>query len=175
MQRYWLPATIVGFALIGGMIFFATLFNVRTADGTIALRVSQPNAEVLVDGQTIRVQWGDDCKSAEITAPPGKHHIEVKKQGFVVSGTDVTLEDGGHEILNVALESVAKDNPGNTPLVADQPVDPRPENPDTKPVPLPGSPSPIAPIHDRTPPEPYLLTATRATGNVIPSHQSPWN
>jgi formylglycine-generating enzyme required for sulfatase activity/serine/threonine protein kinase len=108
-RRHWMPTTIVGLALLGGMsILFATLFKIRTADGTIALSVNQPDAEVLVDGQTITVHWGDDGKSAEITAPPGKHRIEVKKAGFVVSGKEVTIEEGGHEVLSVSLETSAQ-------------------------------------------------------------------
>ena len=72
------------------------------------MQVNEPNAEVTVDGQTITVQWGPDGKSAEITAPPGKHRIEIKKSGFRVSGKELTLDEGGHEILAVALESASK-------------------------------------------------------------------
>jgi hypothetical protein len=108
IRRYWLHAAIASAATLAGIILYIGLFKVRTADGTIALRVSQPNAEVLVDGKTIAVHWGDDGKSTEFTAPPGKHRIEVKKQGFAVSETDLALEDGGHEILNVALGIAAR-------------------------------------------------------------------
>jgi formylglycine-generating enzyme required for sulfatase activity/serine/threonine protein kinase len=108
-RRHWMPTTIVGLALLGGMsILFATLFKIRTADGTIALSVNQPDADVLVDGQTITVHWGADHKSAEITAPPGKHRIEVKKSGFVVSGKELTIEEGGHKVLSVSLETSAQ-------------------------------------------------------------------
>jgi serine/threonine protein kinase len=112
IRRRWIPVSIIALAAAAAAIVaFAGLFKIRTSEGTISLSVNQPNAEVLVDGQTITVQWGDDGKTAQITAPPGKHRIEVKKQGFVVSGKEVTLQDGGHEVLSVTLEDAAKEGP----------------------------------------------------------------
>jgi serine/threonine protein kinase len=109
LRRRWIPLTIVVLALaVAGIAAFAGLFKIRTPEGTIALSVNQPDTEVTVDGQKIVVLWGADHKTAEITATPGKHRIEVKKQGFAVSGNDLTIEDGGHEILSVELESAGK-------------------------------------------------------------------
>jgi formylglycine-generating enzyme required for sulfatase activity len=109
LRRNWLPAAITAIALAAILIaFFAGLLKIRTPEGTIALRVNEPDAEVSIDGQTVTVQWGPDHKTAEITAPSGKHQVEVKKSGFTVQGKELTVTDGDREILTVSLESSAK-------------------------------------------------------------------
>ena len=105
LRRHWLPAAIVGLGFFG--LFFAAiggLFKIRTTQGVIVLQVNEANAEVSVDGEKVAVRWGADGKSAEITVPPGKHRVEVKKGGFVVSGSEVSIVEGGREVLNVALK-----------------------------------------------------------------------
>ncbi len=105
-RRGYMAIALAGLALCGVLAAaFGGLFRVRTPEGTIALRVNEPDADVTVDGQKITVQWGPDRKSAEITAPPGKHRIEVKKSGFTVAGKELAIEDAGREVFTAVLES----------------------------------------------------------------------
>ena len=49
-------------------------------------------AMVLVDRKKATVRWADDGGTAEITVVPGDHEVQVKKDGFTMSGQTVTVE-----------------------------------------------------------------------------------
>ena len=89
----------VGAWLLAGVVFKA---KVKTADGeaVIVVEVDRPGAEVLVDGDTMTVTWGDDGKKAEIRVKPGTHKVEVKKDGLTLRGEEVEIEDGGRKIVS---------------------------------------------------------------------------
>ena len=78
--------------------------RVKTKDGTIVLENLTPDAEVLVDGETVTVTWGSDRKKAEIHVKPGTHKIVVRKGKVAVVGEEVEIADGGHKVLSVKLE-----------------------------------------------------------------------
>jgi hypothetical protein len=59
---------------------------------------------VLIDGKKATVHWPDSGGPAEITAPPGEHVVQVKKDGFTMKGQTVTVEIGGKTTLIVELE-----------------------------------------------------------------------
>jgi hypothetical protein len=57
--------------------------------GTISIRVQPTDAEVLIDGQPWRLAPGQDRLS--IDASPGRHNVQVQKDGYVGYLTDVDV------------------------------------------------------------------------------------
>jgi Leucine-rich repeat (LRR) protein len=81
------------------------VFKVKTKDGTIVLENLPADTDVLVDGDTVTLKWGD-AKTAEVRVAPGKkHRIQVKKEGFKVFGDEVEVDVGGSKAVLVHLES----------------------------------------------------------------------
>jgi formylglycine-generating enzyme required for sulfatase activity len=89
--------------LLGMWVSGVFTAKVKTADGILIVEVNEPNAEVLVDGETVTVSWHDGGKKAEIRVPPGTHKVEVKKDGFSVDSKELTFKDGGREIFTARL------------------------------------------------------------------------
>jgi len=48
-----------------------------------------------VDNEIATVTWNNGGKHAEIRLKPGTHKVEVKKDGVMVSGEDLAVEEGG--------------------------------------------------------------------------------
>jgi hypothetical protein len=92
--------------LLAGVVFKT---KVKTADGEalVVLEIDQPGAEVLVDGETITVNVPGDNKPVEITVPPGKHTLQVKKGEFVAFTREIELAAGRSPPIKVRLAPVA--------------------------------------------------------------------
>src|SRR5260370_10576675 len=86
-------------------LWAGSVFKVKTKDGILILNVSEPNAEVYVDGEKISVTWGKAGRKAEIRVKPGTRKVQVKKEGFSAFGEEVTLEDAGRHIITAKLDS----------------------------------------------------------------------
>jgi hypothetical protein len=69
--------------------------------GTLALRVQPEDAEVLIDGERWTGSQGDD--RLEVQLSTGRHNLEIRKDGFRIYSTDVTIRGGETSTLNVAL------------------------------------------------------------------------
>jgi hypothetical protein len=107
----WLVGAGVGVALLLLGLWAGGVFKVKTKDGTIVLENLPPDAEVVVDGGLVTVQW-DGGKAAEIRVSPGKpHRLEVRKDGFKVFGEEVELDGGGRKAVLVRLERKEQRNP----------------------------------------------------------------
>ena len=99
--------------LVGAVGLWAGgVFKVKTKDGTIVLENLPPDADVMVDGGTVRVQ-SSDGKTLEIRvdASKQKHRIEVKKDGFKVFGDEVEVDAGGRKSVVVRLEPDGRAGP----------------------------------------------------------------
>ncbi|HLN31826.1 MAG TPA: protein kinase [Gemmataceae bacterium] len=95
-----------------------TVFKLKTPDGAIVLENLPPDADVLVDGTTMRVT-SSDGKTFEVRVAPGKkHRLEVKKDGFKVFGEEVEIETNGRKSVLVRLVPVPDVIP-----IPDQPKD----------------------------------------------------
>ena len=71
--------------------------------GTLALRVQPGDAEVLIDGERWAGSQGDERLEVQLAA--GTHNLEVRKEGYRIYSTDVTIRGGETSTLNVALRS----------------------------------------------------------------------
>jgi formylglycine-generating enzyme required for sulfatase activity/serine/threonine protein kinase len=87
-----------GLLLLGLVGLWASGVFVKTKNGTIELKNLPPDAEVRVDGEQAKVTWGSG-KSAEITVKPGTHQIVAKVNGIEVIGQEITIKEGGREVL----------------------------------------------------------------------------
>ena len=82
------------------------IFRVRTPEGTIALTVNEPGADVLVDGRKVTVTWDAGKQHSEITIEPGNHSITVTKDGFQAVGKTIAIKDGTRSLFDVNLEPI---------------------------------------------------------------------
>ena len=115
-SRRWHPTVPAGIAAgILGIVFLAAwaggVLKVKTKEGTLELTGVPADAEVFVDGEKVTVTWDQGKQSVEIRVKPGTHKVEVKKDGFVAFGEDVTLEDKGRKVLSAKLTKPAPKRP----------------------------------------------------------------
>jgi hypothetical protein len=83
------------------------------AVGTLTIEVNEPNPDLYVDGEKVTVTWADGGKRAEVRVRPGKHKVEVKKDGFVARGGEVTLSDGSREVFTARLDKLPSSRPAS--------------------------------------------------------------
>ncbi len=110
-----LVVLVLGIALVAGAILM-----LRTRDGTIVLKNVPPDAMVTVDGDRVSVELTGDGKTMAIRAVPGKHKVEVHRNGFKAQAQELTLAAGGREPIEVKLVPLLP--PPVTPQ-ADRPSD----------------------------------------------------
>jgi len=69
--------------------------------GTLSIRVQPQDAAIYVDGE--RWETGESQRGFSIQMAPGRHRVEVKKDGFRTFSADVQVESGELTPLNVSL------------------------------------------------------------------------
>jgi uncharacterized membrane protein len=68
--------------------------------GTIAVRVQPGSADVTIDGEP----WSSsDAERLVVEVSPGRHHVEVHKNGYRPLSADVDVRSGETTPLNVSL------------------------------------------------------------------------
>jgi hypothetical protein len=112
---------LVSLLFVGLVTLSAVIvFRLKTNEGILVVEVNEPNAEVFVDGNKATVTWADGGKKAEIRIPPGRHEVEVKKDGFTVHGEKVDIEEGKRRVLSARLIAEKPDaKVGDGPPTAD--------------------------------------------------------
>jgi hypothetical protein len=114
-KKKWLIGAGVGacvllLVLVG--LWAGGVFKVKTKEGMLVVEVNEPGAEVFVDGDKVTVTWGKGGKTAEIGVKPGTRKVVVKKDGFTAYGEEVTLEDGGRQVIEARLDKMPPAPPG---------------------------------------------------------------
>jgi hypothetical protein len=63
--------------------------------------VQPEDAEILIDGE----RWDSPAGQARLAVQlsPGRHHVEVRKPGFMTYSEDVLIRPGATLTLNVSL------------------------------------------------------------------------
>ena len=123
--RWLWPAAAVGALLLALIAVWATgVIKIKTPEGYIVLRGLPDQAVVLVDGKKATVHWPEGGGPAEITAVPGDHEVEVKKDGFTMRGQKVTVERDGRTTLMVQLEPLEalRPEPEKVPRIVNSPA-----------------------------------------------------
>jgi serine/threonine protein kinase len=78
--------------------FVATILRIKTPDGTMVIKVDEPNVKVQIDGDTVVI---GGAGPQEIRLPVGRHRVQAIKDGKAVRDQLVTIARGGKEIVNV--------------------------------------------------------------------------
>jgi predicted Ser/Thr protein kinase len=120
-------AVAIAASLIGLLgVWAASVFRVKTPEGTLVVEVNVPNPDVYVDGRKMTVSWDHGGKKAEIRVPAGTREVEVTRDGFAAFGKKVVLSDGGSRVLEARLEPQPRGEPGpggQPKKVAGAPID----------------------------------------------------
>ena len=69
--------------------------------GTLSVRVQPANADVLIDGERWEGPSGDERLVVELS--PGRHHVEVRREGYRTYQSDVDVRPGDTTTLNISL------------------------------------------------------------------------
>ena len=97
-----LAAAVVLLAVVGAAVLPLIY---RTADGTLKLELLEPDAEVIVDGETKTVVVNSQ-KLGRIELKPGKHAVTVKWCGQELVNDTVTLKSGKDTVLVARVPGV---------------------------------------------------------------------
>jgi serine/threonine protein kinase len=109
--RWLWPSVAAGLAFLGLAAWASGVVRVRTPEGIVVLHDLPGDAEVFVDDRRIEVTWPQGGTPVEIRVPPGKHGVEVKKDGFKTFGQEVTVESGEKGPIRVRLEPISAPRP----------------------------------------------------------------
>ena len=90
--------------------FVATILRIKTPDGTLVIKVTDPAVKVQIDNDTVVI---GDAGPQEIRLRAGNHRVQAIKDGKAVHDQLVTINRGGKEIVNVDFE------PAETAIVAE--------------------------------------------------------
>ena len=111
--RWIWPSLVAGLLLFGLVTAWgAWRVLVQTREGTIVLDGLPDQADVLIDGEKATIQLRDGGGPVEVSAPPGRRGVRVKKDGFETFGTEVTLATGEKTLVRVSLKPL--DAPGES-------------------------------------------------------------
>lgn len=73
----------------------------QSSFGTLSIRAQPGDAQILIDGERWSAPAGQDRIAIELAT--GRHHIEVRKDGFSSYAEDVLIRRGATLTLNVSL------------------------------------------------------------------------
>jgi formylglycine-generating enzyme required for sulfatase activity/serine/threonine protein kinase len=138
--RRWLLGSIAAGVLLAGVLglWAGGVFRLRTPEGTLVVKVDEPNVDVYVDGDKMTVTWGKDGTTAEVRVKPGTRKVEVKRDGLTVFGEEVEVQSGERLILAARLVSTVA--PGQPPKQEKPPAKPADQPPPSATPVVPGPP-----------------------------------
>jgi len=103
-EQIILGSVAAGVAFV--LLLLGVVLMIKTPEGTIVVRVNQPDAEVSVDGGKITLKAVGE-EPVQIEVPQGEHTLNVTKGGFRTHTETFTIESGGREVFNVTLVPLA--------------------------------------------------------------------
>jgi hypothetical protein len=104
-SRRWRAGALVVAALLAGVVVLATVvLRVETPRGTLLVEIDQTGAEVLIDGNQVKIQdrGGRETVQVEVT-DDRPHQLKVSKNGFEIFVREFTLKDARGNPIKVAL------------------------------------------------------------------------
>jgi serine/threonine protein kinase len=128
-QRRW-PGPGVGVAALlvlaaGGWCLGEVILRAKTPRGTLVLEVSDPDAEIRVDGTRWEVRVAGEREPIRIDLDEGPHQLKVTKGNVVVLSEKVTITAG--KAAHVKARLVPPELPAGKPAPADRaPARPEP-------------------------------------------------
>jgi DNA-binding beta-propeller fold protein YncE len=104
--------------------FVATILRIALPDGTLLVKVDDPEVKVRVDGDEVTIAGAGP---QEVRLRPGRHRFQAFKDGKAVRDQLVTITKGGKEIVNIEFEARIQDaRPAAVPYHPGHPPDPAP-------------------------------------------------
>lgn len=97
---------LIGGGVLGALILLAGLvISLRTGDGTLVVKVNEPDATMQVLNSEGKVEVSQKVgKSAlSISVDPGKHHLQVQKEGFELFSKEFEIESGDKKSITAKL------------------------------------------------------------------------
>ena len=119
---------LVGLALFGGtlMMLGLVVFSLKTKAGTLVVTVNESEVQVDVldqDGKVEITRKGGQGKIS-IAVDPGKHRLQVTKDGFSVFGQDFEIQQGGQQPITAKLLPLEKTGPTGESSIAQEKIKP---------------------------------------------------
>jgi formylglycine-generating enzyme required for sulfatase activity/serine/threonine protein kinase len=90
--------------LLSGLLAAPLILRMRTSEGTLELTLDPPDATVLVGDKEVTVERPGGGKPVVIRELPGKHKLEITKEGFKAESRDIILVEGENKKLTIHLE-----------------------------------------------------------------------
>jgi len=147
---YGAVAAALCFALL---LVFAVVITLRTPEGTIVVRVSEPGAQVSVDGDKMTLKAPGE-EPVEVQVAEGEHTLKVTKGGFETYTDTFQIKSGARDVFEVTLLRLAA----------------KPERPKVEPTPPP-DPAAWKAILPAGAPSPAIAPFDAATAK---QHQDAW-
>jgi eukaryotic-like serine/threonine-protein kinase len=82
--------------------FVATMLRIRTADGTLVVRIDDPETKVNIDGEMLVVSAPG---FREVRLHPGPHRVKASRDGTPVLDELVSISRGDKKVVTVSRES----------------------------------------------------------------------
>ena len=103
-KRAILTGTLVAAALVA--VAWAVVIKIQTRDGTLVVYVSEPGSrvEVLDEEGSVEITRRGANGTLRISVDPGKHRLNVEKQGFQIYTKELTIHSGGTTEITARLE-----------------------------------------------------------------------
>jgi putative heme-binding domain-containing protein len=124
-------AALIGGGLLAALIVLAGLVvSLRTKDGTLIVRVTEPDADVQVLNEEgkVEITRKGDTQPISISVDPGKHRLKVEKAGFKFFTQDFSMESGGEHSITATLMPM-EEKPKVAEKRRDSPPDSKPLSP----------------------------------------------
>ena len=94
------PLLVGSGLLVGLIILAAVLFTLRTKDGNLVVEISQPDAVVQISNEEgkVEITRPGEKGTVSIAVDPGKHRLQVAKDGFQIFTQDFVMVTGGNRL-----------------------------------------------------------------------------
>ncbi len=99
----WVWAAAAALVLGTGLLA-ATVFRIRTAEGTLAVEVNDPNVHVTVDGNEVLISGAG---VAEVRLRVGAHKVQATKPGAAPVNEIINITRDGKQVVKVTLDPPA--------------------------------------------------------------------
>ena len=113
----------VGLALIGGMLLMLGLivFSLKSKSGTLVVTVneSEVQVDVLDPEGKVEITRKGGLGKISIAVDPGKHRLQVTKDGFSVFGQDFEIQQGDQQPITAKLIPLEKADSKGEPSVVE--------------------------------------------------------
>jgi WD40 repeat protein len=103
-RRRWRAWAAAAALVLGTGLLAATVFRIRTAEGTLAVEVNDPNVHVTVDGNEVLISGAG---VAELRLRVGAHKVQATKPGAAPFNEIINITRDGKQVVKVTLEPPA--------------------------------------------------------------------